>query len=221
MRAGALALLLLRASLACAESAPGYLPIFDGGMKSVGLQLGVAKPTPTNGADSLIKSGPAVGIQFLKYQLDWVGLGLELDYLKFGKNGYASAGGEISGEAAAMSLSALVRLNMLQERSWTPYLLGGAGYHSSSLKLAVKSAPGVQTCLSFGSEQKCGSDPSLEPAMKGLTVTGGAGIEAFILRGMSLAFEARFQQFRNGSDAEGALESLSYFFGARFLFGLQ
>ena len=217
----AAAFLLVLNTAAFAGSSPGYLPIFDGGMKSFGLQLGVAKPTPTNKADSLIKSGPTVGIQYLNYYLDWVALGLELDYLKFGKNGYASAGGEISGEATAMSLSTLVRLNMLQERSWTPYLLGGAGYHSSSLKLGVKSPPGAQSCLSFGSEQKCGVDPSLEPAMKGLTVTGGAGIEAFVLRGMSLALEARFQQFRSGSDADGALESLSYFFGARFLFGLN
>lgn len=220
-RSAAALLLSLDAAAAFAESAPGYLPIFDGGMKSVGLQLGVAKPTPTNGADSLLKSGPGLGIQYIDYQLDWVGLGLELDYLKFGKNSYTTRGVDISGEAAAMSLSTLVRLNLLQERSWTPYLFGGAGYHSSSLKLGAKGPPGTQTCLTFGSEQKCGADPSLEPAMKGLSVTGGAGIEAFILRGMSLALEARFQQLRKGSDADGALESLSCFFGARFLFGLE
>ncbi|HAH05374.1 MAG TPA: hypothetical protein DCM05_02435 [Elusimicrobia bacterium] len=181
LRSLAAPLLFFWAATASAQSAPGYTPLFDEGLKSVALRLGASRPTPSNGFDKDAKAGPGLSLQGLYYAWDWVGVGADLGYHTFGK------------DANALALDAIVRLNFLRESSWSPYLMGGAGHAQSSV-----TRNGAKESSTGGSFLAAG------------------GIEAFVLRGMSVSFEARFTAFRGGGSG---VESLAYLLGAAFWFG--
>jgi len=199
---GACVLLLLAAP----SQAQVYgVPLFEAGEHGVSLNLGLTAPANKNGFDSYAKAGPAVGLQYFYYPSDWIALGTELGIFKFGKQSSSAS----SGEASATNLGVLMRVNLVREQTWTPYVLGGVGYHSFSLK-AASSQPGGQVC--FGNT--CGE--SISDKSTGLSVTGGAGLEAFIMHGLSLIGEARFHEFRlrYGNRAQ----CMSYLIGARMWF---
>jgi opacity protein-like surface antigen len=181
-------LLLAWTQNALAQSAPGYTPVFDQGLKTASLRLGPTSPTSTNGFAESAKAGPFMGLQYLYFPYDWIGIGADVGYHTFGKN------------ANAIALDAIVRLNLLRERSWTPYLVGGAGHAQSSRTLPA--APGAAS----GTTEK-GS---------GLSLLAAGGLEAFVFRGMSVSLEARYTEFRGGG---GAVESLAYLLGVGFWFG--
>ncbi|MFA5138779.1 MAG: outer membrane beta-barrel protein [Elusimicrobiota bacterium] len=181
------------------------VPLFEAGEHGVALHLGVAAPAAKNGFNSYAKPGPAVDLQYLYYPSDWVALGAELGMFKFGKKSSSSS----SGEASMTDLGVLMRVNLIRERTWTPYVLGGVGYHSSTFK-AASARPGEQVC--FGNT--CAE--SLSDKAKGLSVTTGAGVEAFIMHGLSLIGEARFHEFRMSYGNRA--QSMSYLVGARMWF---
>ena len=184
------------------------MPMFDEGKHSFALQLGVARPTKTNGLDSFAKPGPGVGLQYLYYPWDWVAVGGELDYLAFGKKSSASGA---SGSATGLYFGPVARVNILRERSWTPYVLGGAGLHSFSLKTASPAGAAVPPADCRLLPEACGSQSAKST---GLALTGALGLEAFLFRGFSLSFEARYHEFRLDSKKfAGNAEGLSYMLG--------
>jgi opacity protein-like surface antigen len=197
------ALLLL---LAAAAQAQVYgVPLFEAKEHGVALHLGVAAPAAKNGFNSYAKPGPAALAQYVYYPSDWVGLGAELGMFKFGKKSSSVS----SGEASVTDLGVLMRVNMVRERTWTPYALGGVGYHSSTFK-AASADPDGKVC--FGNT--CGA--SISDKAKGMSVTTGAGLEAFLMHGLSIIGEARFHEFRMSYGNRA--QSMSYLIGARMWF---
>lgn len=196
------AVLMLLSSAASAQIPA--MPFFEKGMSSAGLLLGSVRPTATDGFDRAARSGPGLGVQYLYYPWDWAALGAELDYLKFGKGS--------QGSAEAKVLSVLARVNLLQERSWTPFVTGGVGYHLFDLTASVPAG----TCAPLLSSCDAGKGSSA-----GLATTAGGGVEAFLFRGMSLSLETRWQGFDlDPKKFSGRAEALSILVGARFWFGL-
>lgn len=218
-RRRALALLALGALLGpaprpCSAQIPPT-PYFEKGLKTAALQIGPVYPTSTNGFKGAVKGGPALNLQYLYYPSDWIGIGGELSYFAFGAKTIESNGVEISGKASAVNAGILVRANILRERTWTPYVLGGAGLHSFTFTL---DSAGTTICSVLTGD--CAQD-SMSSKSQSLTVTAGAGIEAFVFRGMSLSFESRYHEFRlGGKEFDAHAESLSFLLGMRFWFGL-
>ncbi|MBI5244501.1 MAG: outer membrane beta-barrel protein [Elusimicrobia bacterium] len=221
-RLSALLLLCACASDACAQSTPGYLPLFDKGMVCVGLQFGPSRPTSTHGFNKTVSGGIGLDLQSFYYPSDWIAIGVLLDYISFGSKKWesyavdlgASPSGpglvEMQSSSKGMAFALLTRLNLLQERSWTPYIVGGIGRHTLSTS-ASAATQGYTFCDDSGS---CGSSKS--GGSKGTMLIGGAGVEFFVIRGLSLSGEVRFRQFRiEGGDALGrpSVESLSYLIG--------
>lgn len=225
IRAGlpAFGLTLLAVSGAQAGS-PIIFPEFSAGMSAAGLLLGVAQPTANDAFGDLVGPGPEVGLQWLYYPWDWVAFGAELGYVRLGKRSQTFPGRPLvtaAGEAAGPAMTALGRVNLLRDRSWTPFVLGGAGFHLLQVKvLAANREPGGQVCI-VASTTTCGESVAFTMKGRGPTITAGAGIEAMLFRGMSLAFEARWRRYEDDKNFGGsAAETLSYHLGTRVQFGL-
>lgn len=222
MRWLAFALASLAAASSQAQESPFALPHFSAGMSSAGLLLGVAQPTQSNSFDRYSRPGPEVGLQWMYYLWDWIGVGAELDYFRIGKKRstiperpFADASREVAG----ISLTGLGRVNLLRERTWTPFVVGGIGVHRLGVKTYyVANTPGTLICLA--ETGACAESFTVVAATTGPTVTAGAGVEAMLFRGFSLAVEARWRQyFEKGIKGE-AVDTLSYQLGTRFHFGL-
>ncbi len=197
------------------------LPIFDSELRTGGLQFGWANPTGTSGFNEIVGGGGLRRIpdtiNFIGYQylLDWVAVGVEAGVSKFKKKSMpdfatgADGGGE--GAASENHLGLLMRVNFLQNRSWTPYMVGGLAYHD--FKMSISANPGATV-----RDPMTGivTDSGLARSVKGLGVSAGAGIEAFVLRGLSVSFESRWRQIRL---PDGPAESLGHFLGLHLWFG--
>ncbi|MFA6093393.1 MAG: hypothetical protein WCU88_06110 [Elusimicrobiota bacterium] len=181
-----LPLLLAAASPSCAQFAPGYLPLFDGGSHSVGFKAGVVSPTDTNGFSSLAQRGKAILLHYRFYPLDWVAVGADAGMENFSKK-IAPDGS--SSSADAMLFTPILRVNLVREMSWTPYLFGGFGFNQFTLKSSALK-PG---------------DPS---KTAGLALSAGGGFEFFVLRGMSVFFEGRYDEFRRPKSSQGSFQAV-------------
>ncbi len=194
------------------------LPIFDSELRTGGLQLGWASPTGTSGFNEIAGGGVGLrAVNFIGYQylLDWVAVGVEAGISKFKKQAVANfatgAGGGGEGTADENHLGILMRVNFLQNRSWTPYMVGGLAYHN--LKMSVSANPGATVRDPMTGTV---SDTGFSRAVKGVGFSAGAGIEAFVLRGLSVSFESRWRQIRF---TDGPAESLGHFLGFHLWFG--
>lgn len=218
----AFALASFAAASAGAQESPFGLPHFKAGMSSAGLLLGVAQPTRSNGFDRFAGPGPEVGLQWMRYLWDWIGVGAEFDFFLLGKKRSTVPDApfvEVTSQAAGFSLTGLGRVNLLRERSWTPFVIGGFGVHRVGLRAtAVSNDPAGQVC--FRGTQTCAESLSIASVVTGPTVTAGAGVEAMLFRGFSLAAEARWRQYFEKSLKGDAIDTLSYHLGTRFHFGL-
>ena len=173
------------------------MPIFDSTQRSIGLQLGAAQPNSTRGFRQVAKSGPALNVVGWYYPFDWVAAGAELGFTQFGKNS--------RGSADALNVGVLARVNLLRNRSWTPYVLGGVGQHSTNVKIDA-AFNGAPACSPVNGN--CGTDQNIKGS--GTSVTGGLGIEGFLFQGLSLSLESRFRENRL---AGVTIESLHLLFG--------
>jgi len=200
IRAAALLLCLPAAS---ARAQLPSMPIFDSGMRTIGLQLGAAQPTNTNGFREVAASGIGVNLVGYKYPLDWIAYGVEIGISQFGKNP--------RGKADAINLGILGRVNLFRGRSWTPYLVGGLGYHSTNAAVA-STFNDRPSCNPIN--RACGDDQSIKAS--GTSVTGGIGLEKFLFQGLSLSFETRVRQNRFSGTS---IESLNLMLGFHFWLG--
>lgn len=189
---------------------------FDGGLTSLGLQLGAALPTGANGFSGAVAGGPAARLQLMRYLSSWIGVGVEAGIARFNRRN--QSGGPVGPmavpgataetlRAQAATIDAVGRVNVFEQGSWTPYALGGGG-------------------LSYFSATGSASVPGAAPtALKGYTrgfhVTAAAGLELFLIRGMSASFEARYDQYPLDSRrfTETSAESLSYLVGLKVWYG--
>ncbi|MFH2204100.1 MAG: outer membrane beta-barrel protein [Elusimicrobiota bacterium] len=184
------ALLLCQCAAAARAQIPS-MPVFDDGMRMIGLQLGAAQPTNTHGFREVAASGIGVNLLGLRYLNDWIAAGAEVGMSQFGKNE--------RGKADAMNLGILARVNLCRRRSWTPYILGGIGYHTTNVAINAD-APGFETACS-PINGACGDEMSIKA--KGTSITAGLGIEKFLFQGLSLSFESRLRQNRfSGTSVE-------------------
>lgn len=179
------ALLLTAAGPASAQLIS--LPRYKRGLKSLGLAVGRVAPTATEGFSKAVEPALGAGLEFLYFPSGWFALGAELGYQPF-KSKALPGPPEVTTEATAVHFGALARLHFLEDRSWTPYAVGGAGLHQ--VDLALDAGPKTQT--------------------SSLMVTAGGGIEGFVLRGLSLGLEARWRRYKVGRDS--AVESLGTIF---------
>jgi opacity protein-like surface antigen len=152
------------------------MPVFEAHGRTYGLLLGRAAPTTTNGFSNSASPGAGLALQHLRYPIDWIAYGGELSH-------------ESMGSAKSTALHALLRVNLLRERPWTPYLMSGVGWHSA--KLATGSS-------------------------KGLTVSAGFGLEFFVIQSLSVVLDARYRQYRLERGAFGGnnAESMTVTIGA-------
>lgn len=200
------ALLAACASAAFAQAPATYLPSFEPGAKSVALRLGTSQPTQTNSFAQAVRRGPALSAQYLYFPSDWVAFGADASYHAFGQNTLPDVNNSLDGRAsraAAAALLGLLRLNLMQETSWTPYILGGAGVNSFTQTID----PGLTPNL-----------PGEQRSSTGLALAAAGGVEFFILRGISLSFEARYTAFRRPEGFGGPAEAISYLLGLGFWF---
>lgn len=223
IRAGLPALASVFLASGAWAGSPIVFPQFSAGMSSAGLLLGVAQPTANDGFADLVGPGPEAGLQWLYYPWDWAALGAELGYVRLGKRRATPPGKPfvtVTGEAAGPALTAIGRVNLLRDRSWTPFVLGGAGVHFLQINaVAAATDPGGQVC--FVGTTTCAEAFTFKLKGRGLTMTAGAGLEAMLFRGMSLALEARWRRYEDDKNYGGdAAETLSYQLGTRVQFGL-
>ncbi|MDE2292613.1 MAG: outer membrane beta-barrel protein [Elusimicrobia bacterium] len=189
------ALLALLCAAPAAAQVP-YRPLFHvDGERVLGLALGMARPTASEGLSRAAAPGPSLGADFLRYYGDWTALGLGLDYHVLGKG--ADAGPpSVSAKATVAALSLLARVNLVQGETWTPYLTGGVGYGLTSLDVTATAAPGSAVCTDVSEAATCKAAASVSKSYSGVVVTGAAGFEDFVTQGLSLFLETRYQQFR-------------------------
>lgn len=189
---------------------------FEAGNRSIGLQLGAARPTEPLFKQT-VRSGAISNAQALVYAWDWIAVGAELGYLRFFKKNLTAqssltgvpASTDLNSEAQALAALAVVRVNFFERGTWTPYALGGAGMHRFEQTItAAVTVAGQPANASFTSNAT------------GLAVTAGAGVEVFLVRDASFSFEARFHQFRlDSAKFANNAESLSYMLGFHFWWG--
>lgn len=208
------------ASLAAAVALAAWAPrparaqasTFAAGQSLWGTRLGLAYPTQTNRFQDEVRGGFTAGFHYWRYPADWFGWGVDLGYALYRKRGFdgqrygaAFTGIPFSAQASALSALGLVRLNITPGRSWTPYVLGGAGLNRFFFKLTTPAG-------------------SSKPASTDLALAAGGGVEAFLGRNASAALEGRWQEFRlrrsrgfNAPAAETMLltMNLNYWFGLR------
>jgi opacity protein-like surface antigen len=178
--------------------------MFEPQKKTLAILIGGVKPTETNGFAGAVKGGPAVGLQYLYFPWDWAGLGAEILVFQLGKN---QAKTDIKG------LDVPVRINLLRERAWTPYVLGGVGvhqfeysYNGSALSTTCDPLTGV-----------CG--PFKKATSTGVSATGALGLELIPIRGLSVSFEARYYDFQlSRRHFRADAEVFGYLLGIRYWF---
>lgn len=190
------------------------LPVFRGGDWTGGLHLGMALPTTTNRFSDRAGRGAAVSLRLMRYLNGWVGLGAELGtemFLKHKSPSAPGASGDASYDASGLFFAVLGRVNVFEERSWTPYILGGGGFS----RVSVKGSAPIPVCWPVAGT--CATD--VNGADSGIHLTGGGGIEFFILRGMTMSIEGRFREYRvGGKKLSQSAESLSATLGVSFYF---
>ena len=181
---------------------------FRGDESGAGFQFGPAYPTATSGYDVASRAGYAFGLHYFRCPWDWFTWGLELDRSKSwtGKAAIV-AGKEPSTRLSATTLAELftARVNLVPDEMWTVYVLGGAGWHSTTAK--------VNTLAKDGASVK-GDGPSFAAA---------GGLEVFTMRNVSAFFEARWQTLRLDRTMFGveSAESLSFQVGMNYRFGVK
>ncbi|MBI4424449.1 MAG: outer membrane beta-barrel protein [Elusimicrobia bacterium] len=203
-RPGALSWALLGVlALPRGAGAWGFLP----GSSGAGLRLGVHYPTATNGLDLATRSGYGGGFHYFHLPSEWFQWGFELDGLYMRKGTADLKPGETPGNRFSAVASAAFltgRLNLIFERSWTLYVLGGGGTHQTWASLQTPAGKAARR------------DP-------GLAVLAAAGVETFLLKDMSVAFEARYLELRldRGQFGIDAAETLAYQAGLSWWFDVQ
>ncbi|HBL16527.1 MAG: hypothetical protein A2X36_00860 [Elusimicrobia bacterium GWA2_69_24] len=198
LRRAAVAGLLLAWTAAPARAQIPTLPRFEAGQTSIGLLLGPSWPTGTNGFASVAGRGYGAGLQLLYYPWDWIAFGPAFGMTQFGKQDIRADSGRITGlgKATVSHLSLLTRLNMVRGESWTPYLLGGVGYHLFSHTADAQGSAGAVVCADTSAPATCAAQKSFTTTAEGLLVTGAAGAEFFYGTGLSLSLETRYQRFQ-------------------------
>lgn len=175
------------------------MPVFEARARTVGLQLGAANPTSTHGFRQVAAGGPAVNIIAYRYINDWIAGGLELGNATFGANSRGSGG-------SSLNFGILGRVNFMRNRSWTTYIVGGIGAHSTKIGVEEQTTGEFKGACNPVTG-KCGEDQGISAS--GTSITAGIGIEKFLFQGLSLSFESRFREHRfNGTSIEALHLSL-------------
>lgn len=211
---------LLAAALAAALAAPAraenlMLPVFKSGDLGFGTHLGMALPLGSYGFSSRAGRGPSFSFRLTKWASSWVAWGGELGAEAFLSHKTPSVPGGATADATyqaqALFAGLFLRVNLLETSSWSPYVLGGGGL----ARLSVKGAAPNPVCWPVSGA--CGL--AVNGSSTAPTLTGGGGLEFFILRGMSMSLEGRFRQFRSDRKVLGGdAESLSVTLGTTFVF---
>lgn len=211
---------LLAAALAAALCGPAgaenfMLPSFKEGDLGLGFHLGMALPLGSSGFSSRAGRAPSFSFRLTHWSSSWVAWGGELGMEAFLPHKTASLPGGMTADAnysaSALSAGLFGRVNLLESSSWSPYVLAGGGLSRFSVK---GSAPNPVCWPVSG---VCGT--SVNGSATGPYLTGGGGLEFFFLRGMSMALEGRFRQYRSDHKAlAGDIESLSVTLGTTFVF---
>ncbi|PCI38734.1 MAG: hypothetical protein COB53_04325 [Elusimicrobia bacterium] len=203
-----IALLLLLSPAAHADSI--RMRPFEAGNRSVGLQIGVATPSQPafkKGA----RNGPFIGIPVTYYLSDWIAVGAELSFLNFSGTALPGTQGastfELSQKFRAISATIFGRVNFFERGTWTPYVLGGAGVHTTSASNTIETLSGPEVLSPV--------EP-IQPG-SGIAVTAGTGVEVFLVRDASLSFDVRFHKLYLKSPND--LESLSFMLGFHYWWG--
>lgn len=187
------ALVLLALLAAPARAQLPYTPVFSEGWRSMGLHLGIAQPTGTSGLDAVSGRGPSVGAEFFSYWSDWLAWGLGFDMHQLG-SGSDPGPPALKGKASFKSFNLLARVNFVRGESWTPYAAGGVGYGLSSVETTATAAPGARVCADVN--KPCGASASVALSGSGPVVSAAAGLEAFLVKGLSVSVEGRWQEYR-------------------------
>lgn len=190
------------------------LPHFSSGDLGAGFHLGLALPLGSEGLSSRAGRAPSFSLRATKWLGSWTALGGELGTEVFLKHSSPSVPGgtkaDASYSATALFLALLGRVNLLEDSSWSPYLVGGAGFS----KLSAKASAPTPVCWPLGG---CGT--GLSGSSTGPYLTGGFGVEFFGMRGMAFSLEGRWRQYRTDRKSlTGNAESLSTTFGTTFVF---
>ncbi len=169
------------------------------------MRLGWQYPTATDGLDTAVRSAPTGGFHYVRHLSDWFAWGTDFDFLLFRKGrGELLAGRapeqRLSGNTGAAFLTG--RINLVFDRPWTIYVKGGGGIHRTRAKVTTLA----------GSQTKSQSS---------LAILAAGGAEAFILKNVSLLFEARFESFHLDRNKFGfdTAEFLVYHAGVSYWFG--
>ncbi|TBR19451.1 hypothetical protein EPO15_14265, partial [bacterium] len=210
----------LVAALAAALAAPAaaenfVLPSFKEGDLGLGFHLGLALPLGTSGFSERAGRAPSFSFRLTHWSNSWVAWGGELGAEAFLARKTASVPGGMTADASysasAFFTGLFGRVNLLESSSWSPYILAGGGLS----RLSVKGTAPTPVCWPVSGA--CAA--VVNGSSTGPYFTGGGGLEFFFLRGMSLALEGRFRQYRSDHKVlAGDAESLSVTLGTTFVF---
>lgn len=213
MRPALLAVLLAAASAARAENF--MLPTPRAGDLGLSVHTGLALPLGSHGFSSRAGRAPHFSLRLTRWVSSWVAWGGELGIEAFLPHQSPSVPGSMTADAKFDATAAfaglLGRVNLLEAAPASPYLLLGGGFN----RFAAKGTAAGPVCWPVS--ESCAA--SLNGSSTAPYLTGGAGFEFFILRGMTVSLEGRFRQYRtDGKTLRGDAESLSATLGTTFVF---
>lgn len=187
----------------------------------MGLRLGLAYPTDTNRASPRFNRGYIAGLGYFRAPFDWLELGVECDAQALPTQYVDSVVFEDAANRITLrakrraktgSALATARINLVFDRPWTIYVKGGAGIHKTTISefFFINNERNGQT-----------ADISSVASGRGLATMAAGGIEAFTNRNVSLALEARYEEYRlpTSKFTIDSIEFLSYNLGFRYWFG--
>lgn len=213
MRTAVLASLLAAASAARAENF--MLPSPKAGDLGLSVHTGLALPLGSGGFSSRAGRAPHFSLRLTRWLSSWVAWGGELGAEAFLPHKSPSVPGSMTADAKFDATAAFAglfgRVNLVENAPASPYLLVGGGLN----RLAAKGTAAGPVCWPLS--RTCAS--ALNGSSTAPYLTGGAGFEFFVLRGMTVTLEGRFRQYRtDGKTLHGDAESLSAALGTTFVF---
>lgn len=150
------------------------------------------------------RRGFAGGLGYTRHLSEWFAWGVEAGGLSFRKENDPLGPGNRRLGGVSTALLGTGRFNLVFDRPWTIYALGGAGVHRTNGKLETAAS-------------------SRSVSDDGFAILAAGGAEAFLMMDLSARFEARFNAYRLDANKFGidSAEFLSFQLGISYWFGVR
>lgn len=143
------------------------------------------------GKEKIGATGPNFGGQYLYQILPNLGIGADINYSAFGDKTSTTfiPGGDSTISSKSLVALSIVKFHFVTEGRVLPYVLGGLGFHNSSLKIDAKPSPGFV----WGNTRTTETRNELDDSASNLALGLGAGLDIPVNESITLGVETRYQ----------------------------